>query len=683
MNMRSKWLFWTLICWFIPQVLFAQSTSCTQQIIDLKKYYLSDKPERDSLDWAIRVAENCGDDGTRIDFWINAGYSFSDAADSTTNRKIIGELQKGKDLIITKPELFNNDQAGDIYFYLALAQFTSNDYPSAIKNYASAAVYWKERPDPYYLAHLYKNLALCYVGIAEAIALTSDNSSSAIRRKAETYYKLAIENAESSPYFTKWEFLRMQVFLSSIQDGLGQKDNAKQSLIPVLKTREILIEKNECDFDQPKEDSCKAYLEVFLESWILESRLDIEDGKYKKADSILQRVYKSGNLLGSEWGKNLATNAAYQLGRLALKRGNAQRAISYFSSAQDTLQKYNYDKQLEAEILEELIPLQIPYQSKEWIYAQNQRKEKIKLDLVGNGILDPQINFDEAQTMNIQSLKIQNNKIQSRNLFLFILFLFAILLFGIIFILVRNRYQQNLRSKEIEIELKENQIKRVFEEMRERVIKARANTINEISYNIHNGLGQDLIALKYDFAFLIKKIEPIKEELLEVVNELNSSLNNLSEAAQGYSRALHQRELKSGIKKELENLAQSYKRRGDLDIELEFHGDSSLEFPSGLEFDLYYLIQEAITNALKHGKADKILISFLLTSSKNKENQSHELFVKIKDNGEGIERTTMGKGLGLQSMSENAKKYNGEFEFRPMETGTEITFSFPLNLPKL
>lgn len=78
------------------------------------------------------------------------------------------------------------------------------------------------------------------------------------------------------------------------------------------------------------------------------------------------------------------------------------------------------------------------------------------------------------------------------------------------------------------------------------------------------------------------------------------------------------------------------------------------KLPSKLERNLYFIIQEALNNVLKHSKADMVTIS--LTSENN------HIDLLILDNGVGFSMDVIsGKGgMGLTNMQKSIKNINGK-----------------------
>jgi PAS domain S-box-containing protein len=91
-----------------------------------------------------------------------------------------------------------------------------------------------------------------------------------------------------------------------------------------------------------------------------------------------------------------------------------------------------------------------------------------------------------------------------------------------------------------------------------------------------------------------------------------------------------------------------------------------------VEIDMYRIIQEFISNAMKHGKATVIRINFNYTSSSAR--------ITLEDNGKGFKiHKLTGKGMGLQNMESRTKSHNGVLNIKS-ETGkgTKLSISIPI-----
>jgi two-component system, NarL family, sensor kinase len=97
--------------------------------------------------------------------------------------------------------------------------------------------------------------------------------------------------------------------------------------------------------------------------------------------------------------------------------------------------------------------------------------------------------------------------------------------------------------------------------------------------------------------------------------------------------------------------------------------------PTAVEVAAYRIVQEAIKNAIEHGKARNCLV-YLAPCG---EPDPASLCLKIQDNGLGLPEMFT-PGVGLASMHERADELGGTFKIRPRRVGgTEVEVSLPLN----
>jgi signal transduction histidine kinase len=87
---------------------------------------------------------------------------------------------------------------------------------------------------------------------------------------------------------------------------------------------------------------------------------------------------------------------------------------------------------------------------------------------------------------------------------------------------------------------------------------------------------------------------------------------------------------------------------------------------------LYRIAQEAVHNAIRHGKARSIRIGLAAPDGMVR--------LSIEDDGRGVRRSARrGKGMGLASMSSRARSLGGRFDIRNRdEGGVIVTCEAPL-----
>jgi signal transduction histidine kinase len=90
---------------------------------------------------------------------------------------------------------------------------------------------------------------------------------------------------------------------------------------------------------------------------------------------------------------------------------------------------------------------------------------------------------------------------------------------------------------------------------------------------------------------------------------------------------------------------------------------------------LYRIAQEAITNAVKHGKAKRLELTCDCMNDRG--------MLRIADDGIGMGDPSEVGGMGMHTMQYRARSIGGELSVRPRESGgTIVECSFPLRPPR-
>src|SRR6185503_4919604 len=90
--------------------------------------------------------------------------------------------------------------------------------------------------------------------------------------------------------------------------------------------------------------------------------------------------------------------------------------------------------------------------------------------------------------------------------------------------------------------------------------------------------------------------------------------------------------------------------RSGLPTHLHVDGDP-FPLPRGVDLSAYRIVQEGLTNALKHARASDADVTVRY--------RPHEVAIEVRDNGAGS-ATTDGLGHGLVGVRERVKLYGGE-----------------------
>jgi PAS domain S-box-containing protein len=168
-----------------------------------------------------------------------------------------------------------------------------------------------------------------------------------------------------------------------------------------------------------------------------------------------------------------------------------------------------------------------------------------------------------------------------------------------------------------------------------------------ITQDLHDGLGQHLTGVAFLSKVLERKLcensSPHAGDADKIARLVSEAINQTRELAKGL---LPVRAEANGLVSALQHLAADV---GELfNVSCLFNsGDRVLIRDLDLATHLYRIAQEAVTNAIKHGHAGKIVIDL--------EHREHKLLLSIQDNGIGLpELIEHRDGMGLRMMNYRA-----------------------------
>lgn len=216
------------------------------------------------------------------------------------------------------------------------------------------------------------------------------------------------------------------------------------------------------------------------------------------------------------------------------------------------------------------------------------------------------------------------------------------------------KWQVNKKSQQLEQEYKKIQKlqeQQILNEERERIMR-----------DIHDGIGGQLVTTlaAIDSSEITK--ESIKDNLKLALQDLRLVIDSLDGDSQDITTILGTLRMRLGDLLEKANIKLIWKVQ-DLPLLDKFGPEKSL--------NIMRIIQEAITNVVKHSGASILTIS---TYEKEKDTKKYSVVV-IADNGCGIgvDKT---KGRGLSNMKSRAKRINASLKMSSLSKGVSILLIF-------
>jgi signal transduction histidine kinase len=214
-----------------------------------------------------------------------------------------------------------------------------------------------------------------------------------------------------------------------------------------------------------------------------------------------------------------------------------------------------------------------------------------------------------------------------------------------------------MRQKE-KIQIKNQQI-----ESAKKILNAEENEKAKIGRDFHDLIGQKFSG----FYWYLENIEfpdsSLKTTTLNMLKELKETVREISHRL---NRSWLE---KYTLDQSLRGLCADVIKMTQL--KLEFRSpDEYPEIPLEIKVQIYRIIQELISNAVKHAPASKVIIEI---SFKNK------LLLTYTDDGPGFSKEKVNNGIGLNNLFERVKLLNGEIELNTLPGfGTYYSIKIPL-----
>jgi PAS domain S-box-containing protein len=230
----------------------------------------------------------------------------------------------------------------------------------------------------------------------------------------------------------------------------------------------------------------------------------------------------------------------------------------------------------------------------------------------------------------------------------------------------RKRAEEDLRSSQEQFRALAARIEQVREE--ERAALAR---------ELHDELGQGLTALQIDLAWLdghLRTAGPADMPALrDKIAVMVPGAERLIETTQAISSTMRPGVLDDlGLVAAIEWLAADFEKRTGLACIATLPA-TDIALDLGFAVAVFRIVQEALTNVIRHAKATRVEIRLRATEG--------ELALEVEDDGRGItpQQIADPRSLGLFSMRERAAALGGTVDFRSEAgRGTTVSVRMPV-----
>lgn len=196
-------------------------------------------------------------------------------------------------------------------------------------------------------------------------------------------------------------------------------------------------------------------------------------------------------------------------------------------------------------------------------------------------------------------------------------------------------------------------------------IEAQEEALGAISREIHDNIGQLLSSARLMVSAAARNPERSQEVLAEssdVIGRAIEDLRLLSKSLNG--QWLEQFSFIDNLKMEAARL--QHARAVDMKVQ----SDGNIFMRSDQQLILLRLLQEAIQNSIKHGKASEITVDISRADEQYR--------IVVKDNGVGFDTEDKSRhGFGFMTMKHRIGLMHGKLQIKSGKGGTEVTIQVP------
>ena len=578
-------------------------------------------------------------------------------------------------LIYGKKALFESNILKDsvltaqVYSDLGAVYFRKTDYKSSKESFLKAYQIRKSRNDKIGMAKIAANLANIYskennkvkalksylesldffekTNNFEAASLTNANIGSLFLamkdyKKSRNYTQKAIDYQElkdqqaglATSYLTmgninlllKDTITSLKFYEKSIRSAKKAGNNfVLASAMNNISNIKISQNKNEeaSKLIEKSNQIASKFNTKFDDSGLLLNKAanNISKKNYIEAKIILnnlKKIYQKNNIVNSR------LNQTYSLLSIVHSYLNAPDSTNYYIQTSLSLQ----DQIIENSVLKQTAELETKYQTA--------KKEKLLIQ-------------KEAEA-------------KKRNQLVLGLALFSVLIGFIGFLIYRQQKLKNQQqSQAFELKQAINQIETQNKLQNQRLA---------ISKDLHDNIGAQL-------TFIISSVETAKFAPEIENTKLGNKLTKISDFTKDTIVelrdtiwAMNSNEISfEDLQIRISNFIEKASGASE-NIAFNFNIDKNLnaiKLTSIIGMNIYRTIQEAINNALKYSKADKIAVNICKINDK--------INIEITDNGIGFDKETIVMGNGLENMQKRIEEINGTFKIES-ENGTKILIVF-------
>ena len=217
------------------------------------------------------------------------------------------------------------------------------------------------------------------------------------------------------------------------------------------------------------------------------------------------------------------------------------------------------------------------------------------------------------------------------------------------------------------LEKRSDRAEHQMRELSQQLVNAQEEERKNLSRELHDHVAQVLTGLRMELG----RIERLSPAVASAVAECKGLVDEMFLTVRSLALGLRPSMLDDlGLQAALEWHVRDLMSRYAIKVDLNMGGDFD-RLPETHRTCVYRVVQEALTNCVRHADAQHIAVDVNLTGD--------ELLLTVRDDGVGLHAGDRGKGFGLIGIHERVKELQGTVVFsRNGARGTTVAVRLPL-----
>ncbi len=529
----------------------------------------------------------------------------------------------------------NPDKAAAVRISAGAAQMRQGRYQEALTTFFEGLGYFESARDSMQMGKTYNNIATIYgeLGDVDHAIEYGEKALAIFRQYGLAQFRLITLPNLAGQYARQGDTLRARTYFREAEKLAGQMDE------PFALAR-IYNNLGNLYLDSSR-DSSEYYLNRSLE---IKTRHGIEDG--------MGTLYNNLGYLNLKQGR--PTQAARYLER-ALDHGRGANSATIHTNLAQAYEATGNN-------VRALASLKRGMAIKDSLMEAEYRKSLAELS-----------SKYESERMAAEMLSLQNNYLQTdirrkQNRNLLYLAIGILLLLGVTtYFMVKNARRKRIiaeQQKELEHQRAESLVSELETVSLDSLIEGQEKERQRIAEELHDSLGANLSALKL-YVEEVSGADPALHKKLRVaLDQSYEDLRNISRGKNSYVL------IDNGLVPAVREIARQLKSSRKIHVEVT-NIDLNKRIQNSRELQLFRILQELLTNTLKHADANQVSIQF--------SEDDGQLHVVYEDDGKGFDPGKVKKGQGQINIENRIRKMDGNLvvESEPGE-GVNVIISVPI-----